>query len=274
VRSARAGALALVLGLGALAGAGPVRAQEPWWDKDDARAEARRTITRVQELMATTERGDPRPAAAALTDASWVVRLVAAIRLGVLGLDEPTVATLREAADPTRPAPAADWKPVQQARAFADALEVELGPPVEITPRQAIQIAAAVLTERVHELPAEDPLAKRRMVESLLAWRAAAPEAGDRAWLARRLLGLTDLEQAVKDLGARPDRIAGEDGAKVFDWYAENAPYLFWQPGERRLRVDVEARQQHQPTAEYRRAHPWGPQEGPNAPARPGQGER
>ncbi|MBX3471728.1 MAG: hypothetical protein KF878_33145 [Planctomycetes bacterium] len=271
------GLRALALALLALTSAGPVHAQDtPWWERPEAREEARRTLAQVRSLMEATERGDPRPAAAALQDRAWIVRSIAVIRLEVLGLDAGTTEALREQADPTRPAPEDDSKPLRRAREFAAALEVDLGPPVEVPPREAARIAASILTERVKGGPPdEDAAAKRRLVEHLLAWRAVVPEKADRAWLARRLLGLTDIDQALDDLKAQTAaRAVGEDGDAVFTWYRSNAPYLYWHPRERRLRVDVAARVARQPTAEFRRATPWGPEEGPNAPPRETDAQR
>ncbi len=220
-------ALALVL---CVASAGAVSAQDaPWWDQAEARAEGRRTLTKVKELMEATERGDPRPAADALQDPSWIVRALAAVRLEVLGLDHPTAEALRLQADPSKPPPPDDFRPLKLAREFAAALEVEVGPPVEVDLREAARIAASFLTERVKSgPPGEDPLVKRRMVETLLAWRAAVPEKADRAWLARRLLGLTDIDQAVEDLKApSAAKAVGEDGDDVFAWYRSNAPFFY-----------------------------------------------
>lgn len=267
----------LALALLTLVSAGAVNAQDtPWWEQPDARAEARRTLTRVEELMEATERGDPRPAAAALQDPSWIVRALAAVRLQVLGLDQATAEALRLQADPSRPPPADDQRALRLAREFADALEVELAPAVDLPPGEAARIAASFLTERVRSGPRdEDPLLKRRMVESLLAWRTAVSAAADRAWLARRLLGLTDIDQAVEDLKApSAARAVGEDGDAVFAWYRSNAPFLYWHPAERRFRVDVAARAARRPSAEHRRATPWGPQEGPNAPPRETDAQR
>lgn len=258
-------------------GANVVQAQDtPWWDQADAREDARRTIAKVADLMQSSERGDPRPAAAALQDKAWIVRMLATIRLEVLGLDPGTAGALRAQADPSRPPPADDFRPLKAAREFADALQVDLGPAVQVDTPDAVRIAASILTERVKSGPAnEDAQVKRRMVESLLAWRHAVTEKADRAWLARRLLGLTDIDRAVEDLKApSAERAVGEDGDPVFDWYRANAPFLFWHPSEKRFRVDVAARTARQPTGEFRRATPWGPQEGPNSPARETDAQR
>ena len=252
-------------------------AQTPWWDTDPARAEGRRTLTTVKDIMEATERGDPRPAAAALQDPSWVVRLLGAVRLEVLGLDAPTANALKEQADPSRPPPADDLKALRKAREFADALEIDAAAPaVKVELKEAARIAAALLTERVKSGPrGEDGATKRRMVETLLAWRAAVPEKGDRAWLARRLLGLTDIDRAVEDLRApSAERAVGDDGDPVFDWYEANAPYLYWHPAERRLRVDVEARAAKQPSGEFRKTTAWGPQDGPNSPPKETDAQR
>lgn len=254
-----------------------VQAQDtPWWDQADAREDARRTIEKVAEVMQSSERGDPRPAAAALDDKAWIVRMLAAIRLEVLGLDAGTANALRAQADPSRPPPDASFQPLKLAREFADALQVDLGPAVQIDKKDAVRIAASILTERVKSGPAaEDAQVKRRMIESLLAWRHAVTEKADRAWLARRLLGLTDIDRAVEDLKAQSaERAVGEDGDPVFDWYQANAPFLFWHPREKRFRVDVAARTARQPSAEFRRATPWGPEEGPNAPAKETDAQR
>lgn len=270
----RSTALALVVLAGSVS---VVQAQDtPWWDQADAREDARRTLEKTRELMESSERGDPRPAAAALQDKAWIVRMLAVIRLEVLGLDTGTAGALRAQADPSRPPPPDDFRPLKLAREFADALQVDLGPAVQVDTREAARIAAAILTERVKSGPAtEDPQVKRRMVESLLAWRHAVPEKADRAWLARRLLGLTDIDRAVEDLKARSAEAAvGEDGDAVFAWYRSNAPFLFWHPREKRFRVDIAARAARQPTAEFRRTTPWGPEEGPNAPAKETDAQR
>lgn len=265
--SSKVGLLLLLLA----GSAGVVNAQTPWWDQAEAREEGRRTLRAIKEIMEATERGDPRPAAAALQDREWMVRLFAVVRLEVLGLDTGTAVALREQADPSRPPPADTFKPLQQARAFAEALEVDAGAPaIDLPLKEAARIGASLLTERVRSgPPGEEVGTKRRMVETLLVWRAAVPEKGDRAWLAGRLLRLTDLERALEDLrAATPEKALDDDGDPVFEWYGQNAPYLYWHPGERKLRVDVEARAARRPSADFRRDTPWGPQDGPNRPAK------
>jgi hypothetical protein len=240
----------------------------PPWERQEARAEGRRVLEEILKVMQSSERGDPKPAAAALTDASWLVRHLAAIRLEVLGLDEGTARTLRDRAGPDQPAPEASWEPLKKAREFAAALTVDLGPETKIPLREALRIAASILTERVKAGP-EEPLGKRRLIESALAWRASVEEEADRAWLARRLLGLTDIDQALDDLGSRTaDKAVGKDGKDVYEWYAANAGYLYWHPKERRFRVDVEARTAKQPTTDFRKQTPWPADQGPNAPAK------
>jgi hypothetical protein len=269
-------ALALLLIAGS-AGAVSAQTPAPWWDQAEAREEGRRSLQAIKTIMEATERGDPRPAAAALQDREWLVRLFAAVRLEVLGLDGPTAMALKLEADPAKPAPKDDWKPLVQARAFAEALEVDAGAPaVDLPLKEAARIAASLLTERVKEGPAgEEVGTKRRMVETLLVWRAVVPEKADRAWLAGRLLRLTDLERALEDLkAASPEKALDDDGDPVFDWYRQNAPFLYWHPGEKKLRVDVEARTARRPSVEFRRETPWGPQDGPNRPVKETQAPR
>lgn len=260
-----AGRVAVALGL-LLASATVTRAQTPPWEREDARAEGRRVLDAIRKVMETSERGDARPAAEALTDASWLVRQFAAIRMEVVGLDEATAHALRDQAAPDQPVPEATWKPLVKAREFAAALEVQVTPPVQVPLREALRIAASILTERIKSGP-EDPLGKRKLMESALAWRSSVEEPADRAWLARRLLGLTDLDRALADLSSRtPDVAVGKDGKDVYDWYAANAGYLYWHPGEQRFRIDVEARTAKTPSAEFREKTPWPEGQGPNAP--------
>ncbi len=255
--------------------AGAAAGQEPWWERPDARADARRALTLVRDVMTATERGDARPAAAALTDASWVVRLFAAVRLEALGLDRPTARLLRDAADPGRGAPEPGWDAVRKAREFAAALEVELGPPPEVSEGDALRIVCSVVTERLRTAP-DAPGRKQRVLEGALALRAALGEAADRAWLASWLLAYVDPDACLADLRARGvAQAVAEDGAKVFAWYADNARFLYWHAADRRFLVDQEARAAKASSEEHRKRVPWPAGEGPDAPSRKGdQGGR
>lgn len=263
-RVARRGLLA---GLILLLGAGVTRAQPDPWDAPRAREDARRVLEAIQEVMSSSERADAQPVVRALRDPSWMVRLVAAIRLEVLGLEPRVALQLRQSADPAQPPPAADWPPLRAAAEFAASCQPDEGPPPPVEQAEALRIVASLVTERLQSGP-EPVDRKRQLAGSLITYAHVVEAPEDRAWLARRLLGLTDLEQALTDLKARETaRAVGRDGAPVFEWYRANAPYLYWHPEERRFRLDLAAREARTPTDAFRKQRPWGAKEGPNAPA-------
>ena len=240
------------------AGAEEPRGTAPAWDRPEARAEAQRAIGAARELITASERRDGRPAARALRDRSWLVRLVAIERLGVLGLDSKTIAALRARAGPGEPPPA-DWPAAEQARTFAEALPVAGLLGGELSPSEGLKALLVVALDRIEEGP-EDGAKKRAMAEELLAFQAVVT-AQDRAWLAEALAGLAEEPAILRDLAA-PDLAAarGEDGARLLRWWAENAPYLSWSGKARRFVLDREARSAGVPSATHRRGKPWPPE--------------
>ncbi|MGE0707173.1 MAG: hypothetical protein AB7N76_16830 [Planctomycetota bacterium] len=253
----------LVALLGGAAWAQPEKPLPPW-DRPIMQKEARRVLVEVRELVKSTSKNDGRAAAAALGDQSWLVRHVAAIRLSVVGLDDETYAELRKNAVPgQQPLPAPD-----PLRRKVEALVAALQPdPNSVeedpSPNETLRLVCAVVSEELKHARYDDA-ARRSLIEHNLAFRHAVKDEGA-AWLAVQLLAWTDGAQALHDLGAKsPAKAAGKDGAKVYQWYAENRRYLYWQPHERRMRLDTAAREAKTPSEEFRKEHPWGKDEGPN----------
>src|SRR5581483_6471181 len=145
-------------------------------------------------------------ALAGLRDASWAVRAFAAIRLGVVGLDEPTVRSLRDAARPGSKPPAADDAKVAAAETFAkDVKETKekSGPERKATAGdEGIRSYASLVRNElsVKKVPAEELRARN--------------------FIARELLALCESDRIVKELSAKDVNAAvGEDGKKVFEWF-------------------------------------------------------
>lgn len=265
----RGGLALLALSLGLASGA---VAQPAPWEREEAKQEAGRVLTRLREVMAETGRDNAGPAASAQGDASWVVRLVAAVRLEMLGLPREAARALKAAAHPDQAPLAEDDQARVAARTLAEQHKGQGdSEPVEVG--ELLRVVASVVSEELRSGPGEAGR-KRTLLEGLLSFREAAgmPDA-DQAWLAGRVLHLTDDAVALEDLGVKDIKAAvKEDGEPVFVWYRSNAPYLYWHPGERRLRVDREARAAQKPSAEYRKDQPWRPDEGPHAPVQAGGG--
>ena len=244
------------------------REEGPRWSTSAARQEAVRVSEGLVQLLRSSERGDPRPAAAALGDPSWIVRRAAALRLGVLGLPPSRVAELREAARPGS-APLRRGSP---ARAAARALgarppEREPEPAPELGRSEALRLAASLISRYVAE-GKERPLARRELLGGLLAYRAASADPRDRGFLAQVLGERLDLALVLSELGLQePKELAEGGGRALFRWFEANAAYLYWQPRARRFELDSAARRARQPSEAYRERHPWPEGQGPRRPA-------
>lgn len=255
---ARSLAAALLLGLASMSAAQP-------WESEAKKKEAERVLGRVEAIMAETSRGNAGPAAEAQGDASWMVRLMGAIRLEVVGLDPAVATELKRAARPSEGALAADHAARQAADAFAREHRGE-GEAEETERQELFRIVSALITEE-YRSGRGDAAHKRGLLEELFPLAEAAGPAAQ-AWFAGLLLALTDEPAALADLGAKDRAEAIErEGEPVFEWYAANSAFLYWHPRERRLRLDRAAREAQQPSAEYRKANPWRADEGPNSSA-------
>ena len=121
----------------------------------------------------------------------------------------------------------------------------------------------AILSDQISRKSASDAL-RRRLVEQGLSYRHALKRK-DRPWIGRQLLAWTDQAQALADLELQTAQKAAADGGiKLGAWYVDNRDYLYWQPSERRFRLDAAARKAKTPSAEFRKKTPWGKEEGPN----------
>jgi len=234
--------------------------------------EQRRVLDRLAEILEDTSFNKTKSALAGLRDASWAVRAFAAIRLGVVGLDEPTVRSLRDAARPGSKPPAADDAKVAAAETFAkDVKETKekSGPERKATAGdEGIRSYASLVRNElsVKKVPAEE---LRALILSLPAFAEAADDVRARNFIARELLALCESDRIVKELSAKDVNAAvGEDGKKVFEWFRSNEKYLYLHPKESALHLDVAARSDATPTDKYREKNPWAADEGPNAPPR------
>ena len=256
-------ALALVLGAGTLAVAQGERPLPPW-DRPVRQVEARRVVGMIQQLVETSSQRDGRPALAALGDENWLIRQVAVIRLSVLELDAATCEGLRKQSGPgSKPLPQVD--PLRKAAAahIATIQPDPQAPAEEIDELEAVRLVCAVLSDQMSRKSASDDL-RRQLLQQGLSYRHALKRK-DRPWIGRQLLAWTDQAQALADLKFESAKKAAADGGlKVGEWYVENRDYLYWQPSERRFRLDAAARKAKTPSAEFRKKTPWGKDEGPN----------
>ncbi|MGE0709208.1 MAG: hypothetical protein AB7N76_19830 [Planctomycetota bacterium] len=248
-----------------LLAASPALAAERPWNTPAAREDAAQVLQRVQALVRETERGDARPAVAALDDPSWILRRVAALRLGALGLAPELADALARAAVPGAPPLARS----AEARRAAEALTVrepEAMPVPEVSAGDAARVVCSVVTLYVREGKEQQP-ARRALLAGLLAYRAALFEARDRGFLAQVLLEALDPALVLPELGLKqPADVAKEGGRALFRWFEQNEAYLFWHPRGRVFLVDRAAREAQQGTEAYRKGHPWAKGEGPAAP--------
>ncbi|MBL4848257.1 MAG: hypothetical protein JKY65_22290 [Planctomycetes bacterium] len=253
-------ALVLVAALALLAA--PVFAEEvPAWDRTSARDEAVRTLKQAQALMKSSERGDARPAAKLLLDSSWILRRMAGVRLGTLGVSAKVRDALVRAAHPTSKPPRADWPPLRAAQALAATREVDLVPAPKLTPLDALKVVLSVVVQE-SQGGKHSPAVRRDLLFSLMAYRASVSREA-RVWLATALCRLCP--EALLEIGD-VKQLAKRGGREGFRWLEENERYLFWQPRAARFWVDKAARKAGQATEAYRRAHPWPKGQGPRPP--------
>ncbi len=236
---------------------------------EKAKKESKRVLDQIDKVLDDTRKKDAPSVTAALRDPSWAVRALAAIRLGVLGLDEPTVRALRDAARPGSKAPTADDASVKAAETFAASVKPKEG---KIDPASAgddgIRTYVSLVQNElsVRRAPASD---LRAAILGLPAYAEAAADPRANDFVARMLITLGDDEQILKDLGAKNVAAAVEgNGKKVFEWYRSNASYLYLHVKDGCLRVDLAARSAGTSTDSFREKTSWGPDEGPNAPPR------
>jgi hypothetical protein len=268
-------ALALALPLLLVAG-GTASAGTPWYDAPPAKQEAKRVLKTIQKVMNASERQEGEPALVALRDRSWILRLLAVVRIETLGLERKTAERLQRTAVPDRVPLGADDPLFKKAAAFVAGVERPppgAGPFETTSKEEAVRILTGFVTEQVTRGD-EKPARKQELVEEMLSYRHCVSKA-PRAWLSLCVLALTDGKQALKDLHVKSaKKAAGKDGEKVYSWYAENASYLYWHPTERRFRLDLEARRAKTSSREYRKKRPWGPDEGPNKKPKTHRGRR
>lgn len=248
--------VALLLGLASVSSAQP-------WESEEKKKEAERVLGRVETIMAETSRGNAAPAAEAQGDASWMVRLMGAIRLGVVGLDASVTTELKRAALPSQGALAADHPARKAADEFARKNPGQ-GEAEKTEKDELFRIVSALIVEEYRSSKG-DASVKRQLLEELFPFAGLVSDKAQ-AWYAGLLLSLTDQPVALADLGVKDVAAAvKEDGEAVYAWYAANASFFYWHPKERRLRVDQEARTAQQPSAEYRKTKAWRADEGPNS---------
>jgi hypothetical protein len=118
------------------------------------------------------------------------------------------------------------------------------------------------------------PSELRAIVLELPAYAAAAKDPRANDLVARVLISRGDRETILADLKQKDANgaVAG-GGQKVFEWYRANGTYCYYHPGDRALRVDLEARAATTPTDAYRAKNPWKEGEGPDSPANPARRE-
>jgi len=256
-------ALALVLGAGTLAVAQGERPLPPW-DRPVRQVEARRVVGMIQQLVESSSQRDGRPALAALGDESWLIRQVAVIRLSVLELDAATCEGLRKQSAPgSKPLPKVDPLRKKAAAHIATIQPDPQAPAEEIDELEAVRLVCAVLSDQIGRKNTPDAR-RRELLEHGLSFRHALKRK-DRPWIGRQLLAWTDQAQALADLGFKTAKKAAADGGlKLGAWYVDNRDYLYWQPSERRFRLDDAARKAKTPSAKFREQTPWGEGEGPN----------
>jgi hypothetical protein len=260
-----------LLGAACLLFAAPASAQPGPWERESAQREARRVLTRVQQVMSATERYDARPAVMALGDDAWEVRAFAAVRLEACGLDTATCQVLRRAGIPGRSKLEANDPAVLAARSFASELEADPVPARPVEPVEALRYVSSMVTYELQDGDQDDE-GKRALLESLLAYFRVVDEQGQ-VLVADRVLAFTDQTALLEDLGAdsRVDALR-EGGAQVYAWYRDNRTFLYWHPARRRFLLDRDARDAGQSSDAYRRGTPWGPDEGPDSePETPGR---
>ncbi len=230
--------------------------------------EPRRVLEQIVKIIEDSTKQDPKSTLAGLRDPSWAVRMFAAVRMKVLGLDDPTVRALRAASRPGSKAPAADDKNVAAAEAFAKTVKPAENP--EAVKASVGDDAIRVYGSLVHtELSIGKASAAelKELLATLPDYAAAAEDPRAKSFVAREIVALTDEAAILKDLGAKDVNAAvAEDGKKVFDWFRSNEKYLYRHPRDGVFYLDVAARSDGTPSEKFREKRPWKDDEGPNAP--------
>jgi hypothetical protein len=123
-----------------------------------------------------------------------------------------------------------------------------------------LRFVCAVVSEQLKRSRVRN---RRSLMERTFSFRHAVKKPAQ-VWLAKQLLAWNDAPRALEDLGVKKAAKALlKDGAKVFAWYTQNRDYVYWQPYERRFRLDTKAREAKTPTEAFRKKTPWGKDEGP-----------
>jgi hypothetical protein len=244
--------------------AGAALGDVPAWNRSAAREEAGRVLVEAEKLLKSSERADPRPAVKLLVDSNWILRRMAGVRLGTLGLSEEVSQALIRAAHPKSKPPQADWPPLKAAQALAAGREIDLLPPPKLTRLDALKVIMSVVVQEAQG-GKHAPVARRDLVFSLISFRPSVSREG-RAWLAGALCALCP--EAAGELGD-PKRVSERGGRLGFRWLTDNERYLYWQPRTGRFEVDSAARQARQASEDYRKQHPWPKGSGPRPPKAP-----
>lgn len=232
-------------------------------------AEEPNAIARVTAIYAAAEERDAVAVAAGLDDPRWYVRRFALVRLRALGLPDAAFEPVQESARP-----GAQGKPSAEAlavcRDWAGSVAKDAtGAVFKPAALDAVQAIASILEEEFRFVRNE-PNQVRGLLAALLALLHDCPGKVERAWLATRVLADLEGERVLLELGLQ--RLPEDDKElsvacdRMQAWFAANAAYHYYHPGERRLRLDEAARTAQTPTDDFRKAHPWGEKEGPNAP--------
>lgn len=133
---------------------------------------------------------------------------------------------------------------------------------------QALMEAVSVWRQRIRYGGAPDAEAEE-YATVLLGASQMCKDAGRKARLANAILALLDREEVKKSVDIGKAFVVSEkDSEKILGglsgWLAENLPYLYFHPKERRLKLDAKAAESKTPSSEYRAKHPWGKEEGPH----------
>ncbi len=231
-------------------------------------------VARLTAAYLAAEERDAAKAVEALADERWYVRRFAAVRLRGMGLPDDAFAGVQAFARPD-----AKGKPPAEAlepcRAWAKTVARDPeGAAFKPAAIDAVTAIASILEEEMRFAKRDPPLA-RGLLAGLIEVLGECPGPEERRWLVRRVLDDLEGDRVLKELSlpALPegDKELAEACARVGEWFAKNDHYHYYHAGEGRFLVDEGARAANTPTDEFRKQHPWGEKEGPNAPAtRPG----
>jgi len=234
------------------------------------RAKARKLLDEVFGLLQAYQAQDAVRLAKSLGAEPEAIDLISISRLGSLGLPAPmhkaylhaVEAADKEALEKARKA-VAEWAQGYRKKKRAEEAEEEAP-----TKADAESVLWHAWIEPIRYGNRGESSAKELLLVQV-GLREEFTDEPKRWGIAMSMLCLLDKDDLDQELGLQLQGGRFKDPtdkvlAALSPWILKNLPYLYFHPVERKLKLDREARAQNAPSAEYRKTHPWGANDGPN----------